>query len=117
MNCDCHCNGKCKLLGGLEQKIMEVLWSSSDPQKPAEVLKLIKGKYAYTTIMTVLKRMVDKKLVKRHRQGNVFYYTAITNKADFASECLDDLFYRLFDSYGKYVNTSFKKIAAKTGHK
>lgn len=117
MNCDCHCNGKCKLLGGLEQKIMEALWSSSGPQKPGEVLKKIDDNHAYTTIMTVLKRMADKKLVKRHLRGNAYYYSALTDKNTFASECLDDLFVRLFDSYGESTVTSFKKIASKIGFK
>lgn len=115
MNCDCHCNGKCKLLGGLEQKIMEALWSSQKPQKPAEVLIKIGDNHAYTTIMTVLKRMVDKKLVKRHLRGNTYYYTALTDKTTFATECLDDLFARLFDAYGEDVVTSFNKIAKKVG--
>lgn len=117
MNCDCHCNGKCKLLGGLEQKIMEVLWSSSEPQKPADVLRKIEGKYAYTTVMTVLKRMVDKQLIKRRLHGNVYLYSAITDKSTFAATCLDDLFTRLFAAYGDYVSASFHKIARVSGIK
>lgn len=116
MNCDCHCNGKCKLLGGLEQKIMEVLWCADEPLKPAQVLKEMKGDYAYTTIMTVLKRMSDKKLVKRKLKGNAYYYHSVLCKADFASDCLDDLFVRLFRSYGDHTLDSFKRVAKKLGH-
>lgn len=94
---------------------MDVLWSSSNPQKPAEVLKKIKGDYAYTTIMTVLKRMVDKKLVSRRKSGNVYLYSALTDKSTFAVSCLDDLFTRLFDAYGQEVVTSFNKITRKNG--
>jgi predicted transcriptional regulator len=115
MNCDCHCNGKCKLLGGLEQQIMEVLWASPAALKPADVLKKLKGKHAYTTIMTVLKRMTDKKLVKRTAIANAFSYSPLLDKAAFASAALDDLFIRLFDSYGEYVLPSFKKSAKTSG--
>ncbi len=115
MNCNCHCNGKCKLLGGLEQKIMDVLWSSKVPLKPAEVLKQIKGEYAYTTIMTVLKRMADKNLVTRTPEGNSFLYSPCNSKEKFACSCLDDLFSRLFASYGKHVVTAFKKSAKASG--
>ena len=113
MNCDCHCNGKCKMLGGLEQKIMEVLWGSKESLKPSAVLSQMKGEYAYTTIMTVLKRMADKKLVKRQLKGNTYFYSASTNKADFASTCLDDLFARVLDSYGDLAVTSFQKVFKK----
>jgi len=94
---------------------MEVLWSSADPLKPADVLKKLKGKYAYTTIMTVLKRMSDKKLVSRVSQANAFLYSPVVDKCTFASAALDDLFARLFDSYGDHVVTSFKKFASRSG--
>jgi len=103
------------MLGGLEQKIMEVLWSSSLPLKPAEVLAMVDGGHAYTTIMTVLKRMTDKKLVKRELKNRVYFYQAATDKCTFASESLDNLFERLFSSYGEYTATAFKKTAKKYG--
>ena len=115
MNCDCHCNGKCKMLGGLEQKIMEALWSSSVPLKPSEVLIKVDNGHAYTTIMTVLKRMTDKKIVKREMKNRVYYYEAVKNKCDFASDSLNDLFRRLFSAYGQHTVTAFKKTAKESG--
>lgn len=115
MNCNCNCNGKCKLLGGLEQKVMEVLWSSDIPLKPSEVLAKVDNGHAYTTIMTVLKRMADKKIVKREMKNRVYYYQASQNKCDFASESLDDLFERIIHSYGQHALVSFKKTAKKLG--
>jgi len=102
------------MLGGLEQKIMEVLWSSKSPLKPAEVKAHLVGEQAYTTIMTVLKRMADKKLVTRTPNGNAFVYSPCMCKTEFASEALDDLFARLFDAYGQDVVTAFKKSAQKS---
>ena len=80
MSCNCNCNSKCGLLGGLEQKIMDVLWLSSVPLKPADVKEKIAGDSAYTTIMTVLKRMADKKLLSRKKISNVFVYAPLTDK-------------------------------------
>ena len=99
------------MLGGLEQKIMDVLWSSDIPLKPSDIVTSMSGSHAYTTITTVLKRMADKNIVKRNQNGNVFYYQAVSTKKDFACNCLDDLFVRLFETYGADVITSFKKIA------
>lgn len=103
------------MLGGLEQKIMEALWSSELPLKPSEVLTRVDGGQAYTTIMTVLKRMTDKKIVTRELKNRVYFYTASKDKCSFASESLDDLFSRLFSSYGEHTVTAFKKIAKKSG--
>lgn len=97
---------------------MEVLWESNSELKPAQVKKSLKGDYAYTTVMTVLKRMADKNLVSRVLRGNTFYYKALQSKSDFASDCLDDLFYRLAESYGQdYTLRSFKKVFSKLGHR
>jgi len=97
------------MLGGLEQKIMEVLWTSPTPLKPADVLKNMKGDQAYTTVMTVLKRMSDKKIINRVAQGNTYVYSPLQDKETFAAEALKDLFDRLFSAYGPHVITAFTK--------
>jgi len=101
------------MLGGLEQKIMEVLWSSPSSLKPSEVLAKVNNGHAYTTIMTVLKRMADKKLIKRELKGNTYQYQALQSKSDFAALALEDLFARLYDSYGDSVLPAFKKFTEK----
>jgi len=113
MKCVGHCNVKCHLLGGLEQKVMEVLWASKDPLKPSDVLSLLKGEHAYTTIMTVLKRMADKELLRRHQEGKVYFYSPVETKQVFASRCLDDLFNRLYGSYGNLVVERFQSVSKK----
>ena len=105
------------MLGGLEQKIMEALWSSEVPLKPSEVLTKIDGGQAYTTIMTVLKRMTDKNIAKREMKNRVYYYRAAEDKGEFASTALNDLFERLFSAYGEHTITAFKKTAKNHGFK
>jgi predicted transcriptional regulator len=103
------------MLGGLEQKAMDALWSTNEPLKPADVQAKIEGEYAYTTIMTTLKRLHDKKIVKRKLVGNVYFYLPTQDKVTFASACLDDLFNRLFESYGKSpVTDSYRRVLAKS---
>ncbi|MFA5828469.1 MAG: BlaI/MecI/CopY family transcriptional regulator [Candidatus Shapirobacteria bacterium] len=115
---ECNCNStKCHLLGSLEQKIMDILWASKNPLKPQEVLSKLKEKYAYTTVMTVLKRMAEKKLVGRKLVGKVYFYSPKSTKAVFSCHCLEDLFTRLFKTYGKLTVDSFKKIAKTSGYK
>lgn len=94
---------------------MNVLWESSKPLKPSAVLKKMAGDYAYTTIMTVLKRMSDKKFVSRHLVGNAYVYSPMKDKESFSRETLDDLFLRLFESYGSAVTDSYQHVSKKLG--
>lgn len=90
---------------------MEVLWTSQKPLKPADVLLKLKKKYAYTTIMTVLKRLADKKVVKRQVSGNAYVYSPVQKKNKFACQCLDDLFARILKSYGSLATDSFRRVS------
>lgn len=87
------------------------------PSKPPAVLASLQEPHAYTTIMTVLKRMSDKNLVTRHLSGNTYFYSPLQTKSDFATSSLEDLFLRLFNSYGEDTVTSFKKVAQDSGYK
>ena len=98
------------MLGCLEQKIMNILWSSSVSLKPGEVQKKLEGTYAYTTVMTVLKRMADKNLVSRDLNGKVFYYSPIDNKEKFIKNNLSGIYDNLVRSYGKLAISQFVDV-------
>ena len=95
------------MLGCLEQKIMNILWSSTVGLKPGEVQKKLDSTYAYTTVMTVLKRMTDKNLVSRQLCGKVFYYSPVDNKEKFIKNNLSGIYDNLVRSYGKLAISQF----------
>jgi predicted transcriptional regulator len=111
-----HCNKKHKILGILEQKVMNSLWTSSEALCCSQVQKEVNSGHAYTTIMTVLNRMTDKKILSRSLQGRTYYYQPVDDKSVFAAETLDSLFENLFSSYGELASSSFKKTAEKLGY-
>jgi predicted transcriptional regulator len=88
---------------------MEVLWASPKPLKPADVKKTLKGRLAYTTIMTVLSRMAEKKIVRRKLSGKVYLYSPIENKDKYVSACFKDLFDRMYISYGSLFTKAVKR--------
>jgi len=108
MDCQCHCNGKCGLLGGLEQKVADVVWQSDKPLRPADVRARISTPYAYTTIMTILRRLTDKGLLSRRLKGRVYYYSPTIDQNTYTCSCLDDLFCRLLESYGQTAVDRFQ---------
>lgn len=98
---------KTELLGSLEKQIMDVLWTAANPLKPCDVQKQLTGDYAYTTVMTVLKRLTDKKFVCRQFSGKVYLYSACSSKDDFVKTNLSGIYNGLVNSYGKLAISQF----------
>lgn len=53
--------------GELESLVLDILWSSNEPQTSNQVLQSARGdgQLALTTVLTVLSRLIDKGLVMR----------------------------------------------------
>lgn len=95
------------ILGELEQKVMNIIWESDEPLKPAEVLDKMSCGLAYTTIMTILKRLSDKDLLEREKKGKVYFYKAKVKKQKFAKNKLSQLFNSVVNSYGDIAISQF----------
>ena len=102
-----------KLFGSLEQQIIDVLWRADKPLKPVEVLKQLKGDYAYTTVMTVLKRMSDKKVLSRKLVGVAYIYSPVCNKENYIKKSLNSLYGNLVGTYGDLAISQFVDIVKK----
>ena len=75
-------------MGELEQAVLEALWDlgSAHPERRGasgrEVHDVLAGRdLAYTTVMTVLDRLVGKDVVVREREGRAFRYAARQTRA------------------------------------
>ncbi len=97
-----------KLLGSLELEIMEFMWQSRETTVQ-QVMKIINGKrpIAYTTVMTVMGRLVDKGLLIRTREGKRFYYQAAQNRNEFLHETVRRVIRTLVDGLGDLAITAF----------
>ena len=81
-------------LGGLESKVMEVLWNASSPLSVREVHDSLSASadLAYTTVMTVLDRLAKKHLLLRDRDGKAWLYrTAASREQLLVGEVLEAL--------------------------
>lgn len=95
------------LLGELEQKIMLVLWESTAPLKPVQVKEKLHSQYAYTTVMTVLKRLTDKDLLKRKLKDKAYFYSPKRNKKLFVENRLGGFFDELINNFGNLAISQF----------
>jgi predicted transcriptional regulator len=60
--------------GALESETLTLLWAASEPLSPAQVLERLPGDLAYTTVATILSRLVAKGLVQRVPRGRAWAY-------------------------------------------
>ena len=67
-------------LGPLEAEVMGLLWAAKEPLTVRTVLeRLNRGRrppLAYTTVMTVMARLAEKEILRRHRAGRGYAYEA-----------------------------------------
>lgn len=91
-----------KFLGQLEKEIMEIVWASKDPITVREVFETIskKRKIAYTTVMTIMNRLVDKKLLKRIPYGKAYLYQAAYSKDKFLTKISRQIIKNFVSNFG-----------------
>ena len=103
--------------GRLELAILDVLWDEG-PSTARQVLEQLSAepKPAYNTVLTVLRRMEQKEMLKREKVSHSHVYAAAIDRNALRSGLLRDLLARLFDdSPGEMVAHLVKerKISAK----
>ncbi len=79
-------------VGDLESEILDVLWSARSWLSGREVWqRLENGSRAYTTVMTVLGRLVDKSLVERVEEGKGHVYRAAGDPDELTAQAIRSL--------------------------
>jgi predicted transcriptional regulator len=72
--------------GSLESEVMGVLWTQPEALTAADVQAALGGNLAYTTVQTILIRLLDKGLVKRRKAGRGHEYWPAQDAATAAAE-------------------------------
>ncbi|MDA8074932.1 MAG: BlaI/MecI/CopY family transcriptional regulator [Actinomycetota bacterium] len=79
-------------VGDLESEILDVLWSARTWLSGREVLERLGDESrAYTTVMTVLGRLVDKALVERVEEGKGHVYRAAGDPDELTAQAIRSL--------------------------
>lgn len=76
--------------GDLQARIMRVMWRlerGSVDDVRAALPKKRRG--AYTTVQTILNRLVDRGLLRRNKQGKAFVYSPKVSEADYVARSLN----------------------------
>jgi predicted transcriptional regulator len=104
-----------RLLGELEQEIMQVLWEHSEVSV-RDVLETVNARressehLAYTTIMTIMGRLVEKRLLDRRLVGKAHSYKARQSREAFLARASEELARQLVDDFGDVAIASFVSV-------
>lgn len=87
-------------LGSLEKEIMDVMWEGCPCGVRKVYERLQKDRdIAYTTVMTVMSRLVDKGVLCRQKKGKAHVYDVCTSRKDMARFQAKKFLNNLFSSY------------------
>jgi predicted transcriptional regulator len=87
-----------------ETDVMEVLWDGG-PATAAEVREAIVDNLAYTTVLTILRRLEQKKYVGHVEEGRAHRYHPLVQREQARRSALQQLVDRLFDGSHERVLT------------
>lgn len=110
-----HKAGLGRVLGDLEKSVMDVLWDKGEVTG-REVFEEI-GRVrplAFTTILTVMDRLLKKGLIRRAKRGRLFVYTAAMSKDDFVKQVSHEVLQGIMDISASSAASSFVDILYKT---
>ncbi|MCF8890618.1 BlaI/MecI/CopY family transcriptional regulator [Priestia megaterium] len=99
-----HEKGLKRFFGPLEAEIMLIVWNENNVTIK-KVQNLLGGKKAihFSTIMTVMNRLVQKEILQKETQGKAFVYICRFTKEEFFEIQLKQLVYELVDEFGSKV--------------
>lgn len=86
-----------RAIGQLEAEVLAVLWAADSALTPAEVLDGLDGDLAYTTVMTILRRLWQKGLAERETRGRAYAYRPLVSEADLAAQRMQAMLDRTSD--------------------
>ena len=98
-----------------ELEVLEVIWGNG-PTTVREVMTALNKQRprAYTTVMTLMNVMVEKKLLAQSPKGRAYVYDAKVSRAKTRSRMLKDMVSRVFDGSASALVTHLLNDAKPT---
>ncbi len=95
--------------GSLENEIMNAIWSLEENTTSEDLLNIAVGDVvnfinscgsskAYTTVKTVMDRLVEKKYLNRVKSGKKFFYTSTSSRQEQAQSAIRKLAIQYFNN-------------------
>ncbi|CAN7753991.1 BlaI/MecI/CopY family transcriptional regulator [Paenibacillus sp. LjRoot153] len=100
-------SGLNRFFGPLESKIMEILWTSPSEMTIKDVQQKLDEDKAinFNTVMTVMNRLVDKKILQKRSVARSFHYKPVVPIEEFMDTQSKELTYDLIEQFGSMAVT------------
>lgn len=98
-------------LGELEKEIMEIIWGAQEPISVSDVVGVLikKRKIAYTTVMTIMGRLVNKGILTRKLNGTSYLYQPKVSQEKFIAKSVHNIFTTAVSALGQEAVVHFVK--------
>ncbi len=98
-----------RVLGELEASLMEVVWRKGEASVQ-EVCDALGPDHHYKTVMTVLNRLVEKRLLSRRRVSKAFLYSAVESRQAFLDRVSRSVVAGLVRDFGSSAIAQFVDV-------
>ncbi|MHB1125828.1 MAG: BlaI/MecI/CopY family transcriptional regulator [Bacillota bacterium] len=97
-----------KVLGHLEASVMEIVWQKerASVREVYETL-LLQRDIAYTTVMTIMGRLADKKILRKDKQGVAYHYSPAFTREEFTRRFVHEVLDGLLEEYAEVAFAHF----------
>jgi len=99
-----------KILGELEYAVMDIMWNQEEKCNVRDVYNILKKsrpKLAYTTIMTIMNNLEEKKLLIVDKNEFKYQYFAAGTKEEFTQKFIDSILTNLMADFTEPVLSHF----------
>jgi predicted transcriptional regulator len=101
-------------LGPLEREILKIVWADKEVCVRHVLEKLPQNlDPAYTTVMTLMNRMVEKGVLERKKPNTTCYYQATQNKKDFLKSLTETKISTIINQYSPEVIPFLKETISR----
>lgn len=97
---------KPRTLTNAEHRIMEVIWSRGSATV-ADVVEALKGKDAYSTILTLMRILKEKGYLATRKEGRAFVFTPKVDRDTAARNAVQQLLWKFFAGSPRELVLSF----------
>ena len=102
------------LLGNLEHRVLEAAWALGQPVTARALHERVAATHAvvYITTVTVANRLVEKGILRRDKQDDVFHYAATLSRQEFSARASRHVVQRIVELGSTAVAASLVDVLA-----
>lgn len=98
-----------KVLGSLENEVMEIIWKKDCEVSVRDVLDALAKRrdLAYTTVMTIMGRLEEKNILEKRKVGNAFIFKPVLSREEFTGQIVGGLIDDLLNDFSDTAVSHF----------